>query len=433
MAIQRIGRYEILEEIAAGGFATVYRARDTELGRVVALKVLHPHMARDPQYVERFLREARMAASISHSNVVTIHEVGREGNSHFIAMEYLPSSLEDRLRRGRMPVPEALGIARQVALALQAAHQQGVVHRDLKPQNIMFTQDGTIRVTDFGIARAAELSTMTASGMVLGTPSYMSPEQAQGQRVDARSDIYPLGCVLYQMLTGTLPFQSSTTWEVIRQHIEAAPRQLRQLRADVPAAVEQLASRCLEKDPNRRYQTAGELAAAIDRLLVTVEGTGKNTSGVGVTPALGPSGLSRTGQRISLTRKAVGLESRWWWLAGLTGVAILAVAGLLAGQAIGQSVELDHSSGSAGGGTQQGGSLTLTPELPLTDPAGLVAEQTGQSVEPDQSSRSSRGGTQGGGNLAPPDMPLSGPLEAVLINEWGSLGSGDGQFRSPGE
>ena len=254
---QRIGRYEILEAIASGGFATVYRARDSQLGRVVALKVLHPHMTSDPQYVERFLREARMAASINHPNVVVIHAVGQEGDTHFIAMEYLPSSLESLLQQGKLPVAQALSIARQVALALEAAHQRGIIHRDLKPQNILLTAEGTPRVSDFGIARAAELSTMTASGMVLGTPHYMSPEQAQGRQVDARSDIYSLGCVLYQMLTGALPFEATTSWEVIRQHIEVAPRRVGQLRPEVPAAVEQLVSRCLEKQPGRRYQTAG--------------------------------------------------------------------------------------------------------------------------------------------------------------------------------
>ncbi len=171
MARQRIGRYDILESVGTGGFATVYRAQDSQLGREVALKVLHPHMAGNPQYLERFLREARLAASINHPNVVTVHEVGQEGNTHFIAMEYLPSSLEGMSLGDRLPVPVALVLIRQVALGLQAAHQRGVVHRDLKPANILLTSDGSPKVTDFGIARSAELSNMTASGLILGTPN----------------------------------------------------------------------------------------------------------------------------------------------------------------------------------------------------------------------------------------------------------------------
>jgi serine/threonine-protein kinase len=218
---ERIGRYEIVERIAAGGQATVYRARDSQLGRFVALKVMHPHLAHDADYVERFLREARMAAALSCPNVAVIHEVGEENGAHFIAMEFLPSSLDALIKeRGKLPWQEAVRFAQQVAAALQAADAQGIVHRDLKPQNILLAADGTAKVTDFGIARAAEFASMTATGMVMGTPSYMSPEQARGERVDIRSDLYSLGVVLFQMLTGRVPLESRTPQEVLTQHLQ---------------------------------------------------------------------------------------------------------------------------------------------------------------------------------------------------------------------
>ena len=324
MARQRIGRYDILESVGTGGFATVYRAQDSQLGRIVALKVLHPHLAGDSQYVERFTREARLAASINHPNVVTIHEVGQDGNTHFIAMEFLPSSLEALSQQASLSLPQALALSRQVALGLQAAHQQAVVHRDLKPANILLTSDGSPKVTDFGIARAAELSNMTASGMILGTPNYMSPEQAQGRPVDARSDIYSLGCVLYQMLTGTLPFEATTPWEVIRRHIEEAPRPVRQLNGDIPAGVEQLVDRCLAKNPNQRYQSARELAQALAALQETVPQAAGPIGAGGVIPSPGATMVGAPSQPATGRRR-----SRSWMLAVVGGVALLATVGAL--------------------------------------------------------------------------------------------------------
>ena len=265
---RHIGRYQIVEEIASGGQATVYRARDADLERVVALKVLHPHLSADPQYLERFLREARMAASLNHPNVVIIYEVGRDGQ-HFIAMELLPQSLHSLIHaEGSLPVDRAMDICRQTALGLQSAHEQGIIHRDIKPQNILLGSDGTAKVTDFGIARAADLSTMTRTGMLMGTPHYMSPEQAKGGRVDTRTDVYSMGCVLYQMLMGEVPFKADTPLAVIRQHIEERPRPVRSVRSEVPAAVERVVARCMEKDPGRRYQTPQQIALALEQASV---------------------------------------------------------------------------------------------------------------------------------------------------------------------
>ena len=259
-----IGRYQVLEEIASGGQGTVYRAWDTSSGRVVALKVLHPHLSSDAGVLERFRREAQLAAAVSHPNITQIFEVGQDGNLHFIAMEFLPLSIHNLMEsQGRLPVERAADICHQAALALQAASSRGIIHRDIKPQNLLLSPDGSVKVTDFGIARATALSTMTRTGALMGTPHYMSPEQSQGQRVDVRSDIYSLGIVLYQMLSGQLPFEADTPFEVMRQHIEQRPTPVRRLRSQVPASLDRIVQRCLEKSPERRYPTPRDLALAL--------------------------------------------------------------------------------------------------------------------------------------------------------------------------
>ena len=264
MQQQTIGRYQVLEEIASGGQGTVYRAWDTGSGRVVALKVLHPHLASDLGVLERFRREAQLAAAVVQANITTIYEVGQDGNRHFIAMEYLPDSIHNLIvSTGRLPIDRAVDICRQAAVGLEAASRRGIIHRDIKPQNLLLAPDGTVKVTDFGIARATAMSTMTRTGALMGTPHYMSPEQAQGQRVDIRSDIYSLGIVLYQMLTGQLPFEANTPYEVIRQQVEQRPGPVRRLRSNIPGAVERIVNRCLEKNPERRYQSPGDLARAL--------------------------------------------------------------------------------------------------------------------------------------------------------------------------
>ena len=260
MQQQTIGRYQVLEEIASGGQGTVYRAWDPANGTVVALKVLHPHLASDLGVLERFRREAQLAAAVVHPNITTIYEVGQDGNSHFIAMEYLPDSIHNVIQSvGQLPIERAVDICYQAAMALEAASPRGIIHRDIKPQNLLLAPDGTVKVTDFGIARATAMTTMTRTGALMGTPHYMSPEQAQGERADVRSDIYSLGIVLYQMLTGQLPFEANTPFEVIRQHVDQRPETVRRLRSDIPRALERIVSRCLEKNPEGRYATPGQL------------------------------------------------------------------------------------------------------------------------------------------------------------------------------
>ena len=219
----RLGHYRILDLLGRGGMADVYRAEDERLGREVALKLVPPEFARDPDRVERFEREVRAAAKLTHPNIVTVHEFGQEEGQPFYTMALMRGGdLKARIQAHPegMPPEEGQGIALAVARALEYAHGRGFVHRDLKPENILFGEDGAPQLTDFGIARAMSSGTrMTATGMSVGSPHYMSPEQARGQAVDGRSDLYSLGVVLYEMLTGRVPFDAADTLAVALRHL----------------------------------------------------------------------------------------------------------------------------------------------------------------------------------------------------------------------
>ena len=274
MQNQQIAQYEILTKIASGGQATVYQSRDTQSGTIVALKVLHPHLSEDSELVERFVREARMAATVTHPNIVHIHEVGVSEGSHFIAMEYLPLDLGHVLKqRGPLPFLEAVGLITQIAKALEAAHKFGIIHRDVKPQNILLTDQGIPKVADFGIARAAEFSTMTPYGTVLGTPQYMSPEQSRGENVDPRSDIYSLGVILFEMLTGRTPLAGASIQAVMNNHANHVDVPTEALdEAKVPEDIASVIKKLLSNKPADRLQNAGDLVIALNDIAASREG-----------------------------------------------------------------------------------------------------------------------------------------------------------------
>ncbi|RMG57104.1 MAG: serine/threonine protein kinase, partial [Gammaproteobacteria bacterium] len=259
---QQIGKYLIHEKLGAGGMADVYRAEDVDLGRQVALKILPPEFARDEERVARFRKEVQAAAHLQHPNVVTLFEFGQADDLYFYSMELLPGGdLKTRMRLATVPPADALRITASIASALDFAHQQGVVHRDVKPENILFDAEGRAVLTDLGIARLAGSGTrMTGTGMSVGTPHYMSPEQARGHEVDGRSDIYSLGVVLYEMLTGRVPFDAQDSFAVAYKHITEAPEPL----PSTVGKLQPLLDGMLAKNPDDRFASAGEVVRAIE-------------------------------------------------------------------------------------------------------------------------------------------------------------------------
>src|SRR5436190_24095114 len=234
------GRYRIVRKLGAGGMADVYLAEDQELGRRVAIKILNDRHATDDQFVERFRREAKNAAGLSHPNIVSIYDRGTAEGTYYIAMEYLDGrSLKELIvARGPAPIKIAIDYARQILAALGFAHRSGIVHRDIKPHNVLVDADARVKVTDFGIARAGA-SQMTEAGSIIGTAQYLSPEQARGTQVDQTSDLYSLGIVLYELLTGTVPFTGDTPVEIAMKHLSAVPEPPSATRSGVPPGLDQ--------------------------------------------------------------------------------------------------------------------------------------------------------------------------------------------------
>jgi eukaryotic-like serine/threonine-protein kinase len=260
-------RYRIMRKLGSGGMANVYLAEDQELGRRVAIKILNDRHAGDEQFIERFRREAKNAAGLSHPNIVSIYDRGEAEGTYYIAMEYLDGrSLKELiLSRGPAPVSVAVDYARQMLGALRFAHRNGIIHRDIKPHNVLVDAEGHLKVTDFGIARAGA-SQMTEEGSIIGTAQYLSPEQARGTQVDQTSDLYSLGIVLYEMLTGQVPFTGDTPVEIAMKHLSATPPPLRAKRPDIPESLEMVVMRALAKDPAQRYQSAEEMDADLERV-----------------------------------------------------------------------------------------------------------------------------------------------------------------------
>jgi tRNA A-37 threonylcarbamoyl transferase component Bud32 len=258
-------RYRLGERIAAGGMGAVYRAVDETLGRQVAVKALRRELADDPTFLERFRREARAAAGLSHPGVAGVYDYGELGGQPFIVMELVEGeTLAERLAaRGRLPWREAFAIGEQVAAALAAAHAHGLVHRDVKPANILLGRDGRAKVTDFGIAQAAQTATLTRTGMVLGSANYVAPEQAKGGHVGPAADLYSLGCVLFEAVTGETPYRGGNAVAIATQHVSAPVPDPRERRQDLPPEVAALIVRALQKHPAGRFPSGAAMAAAL--------------------------------------------------------------------------------------------------------------------------------------------------------------------------
>lgn len=262
-------RYRILELIGEGGMALVYKAECTLLQRIVAIKILRAQYSSDKEFVERFRREAQSAASLSHSNVVNIFDVGQDGDTYYIVMEYISgTNLKDLIRQeAPFALSRALRITLQISEALRHAHEHNIIHRDIKPHNILMTNDGMVKVTDFGIARAVTTSGYTQTGVVMGSVQYFSPEQARGLPVGPQSDLYSLGCVLYEMLTGEVPFQGESPIAVALKHLQEEPPLLKEIAAHQPQPVVNLVNRTLAKDLEKRYPSALVLSKEIQEIL----------------------------------------------------------------------------------------------------------------------------------------------------------------------
>ena len=281
-------RYEILKRLGEGGMGAVYKARDHELDRLVALKVIRPELAGHPDILRRFKQELILARQVTHKNVVRIFDLGNADGRKFITMDYIEGrDLKSILvERGKLPPAEVVPIFQQICRGLEAAHVEGVVHRDLKPQNVMVDGAGRVWLMDFGLARSMELSGLTRTGVLMGTPDYMSPEQARAEKVDARSDLFSLGIIVYEMLTGRLPFQADTLMAKLLMRVQQNATPVTEIDPSIPASLGAVVARCLERDVNKRYQNVREI---LDDLL-------------GDTKTIGASSSSGAGQNTSLTQ-----------------------------------------------------------------------------------------------------------------------------------
>ena len=281
---EMIAHYEILDKLGAGGMGVVFRARDTKLGREVAIKLLPENFATNPSYLQRFQREARAASALNHPNICTIYEIGEYQGRHYIAMELLEGQTLRAMNQGKVPVDQIIRIALQIADALEAAHAKGIVHRDIKPANIFVTQRGHIKILDFGLAKLASANRMesnqteadqsseiaseyvSAPRVTIGTLPYMSPEQALGEELDSRTDLFSLGSVLYELATGIPAFKGITPPVLFQEILTKTPVPAQNLNSDLPVKLEEIISKLLEKDRDLRYQTAADLCADLKRL-----------------------------------------------------------------------------------------------------------------------------------------------------------------------
>jgi eukaryotic-like serine/threonine-protein kinase len=342
--------------------ASVYLARDGELERLVAIKVLAEHLSDTPGFRDRFLREARLAAQLSHPNIVQVFDVGEDDGRPFIVMECVEgATLADEVKeRGKLEPAEVLDLALQISGGLDHAHAAGLVHRDIKPQNLLLRADGTVKIADFGIARAAETTKLTQIGSVLGTAAYLSPEQALGQEVTAAADIYSLGCVLYELLTGRTPYLFKTLPELVAKHREEPIAPLRELRPDVPEGLEAAVMHALARNPDYRPESAAALAGEL--AIASPDPPTRplpQTSGVGATEVVGSPTQVQTKPIERAPRRELPLprDRRWWLLLAAVAAAVAIAIAIAVGSGV-------------NGGTQPSpGTPAVEPVPPASDAA----------------------------------------------------------------
>jgi serine/threonine-protein kinase len=343
------GRYELEELVGSGGMSSVYRAHDRLLERTVALKILHEQFTRDDAYVERFRREARAVAQLAHPNIVTVIDRGEQDGRQFIVFEYVDGmNLKELMtQEGPASPREAIELALQVARGLSFAHENGLVHRDVKPQNVLLDADGRAKVTDFGIAHAVDVDGMTITGTIMGTSNYIAPEQARGQAVDEQTDVYSLGCVLYELLTGEVPFEGDNFVAVAMRHVNEPAPSVRDVRPDVPPRLDRAIQQAMAKDHGERFDSMADFAAELEACHAELDGN------EGATMVVPPRTITRPGRR-----QARAARRRSIWPFVLLGVGLAAVIGGLAGAILLQ--DNGGGSGNGGGGSANHGPIHLS-------------------------------------------------------------------------
>ena len=356
-------RYRLEAKLGSGGMSTVYLARDDTLDRAVAVKVMHREMSEQEDQLQRFRQEARAVAKLSHPNVVSVIDAGEDGGHPYIVFEYIKEkTLKQRIGRlGALDTQEAIAYAIEVARGLSVAHARNMVHRDIKPQNVLIDEEGRAKLTDFGISRQLEQAGVTATGRVLGTTDYVAPEQAMGHAVDPRSDIYSLGVVLYEMLVGQVPFHADSQVGVAMKHVNEELPDVQRRRPEVSAAVALVVERATAKDPAERYQTIGEMVDDLETAL-EVEAARSGSTSAEATSVL---------DAVPPPKRKLSGRARWSW-AAIVALLLVAGAALLAVQLI--------SSGIGGGGADKGkGSAVAISSATDYDPQG-DGEEIGSKV-----------------------------------------------------